>query len=59
MDDKLARVKTLIEQREAIDAELSGLIVGYNGRKQQKCSSCGSTDHNARACPTRSTTPSP
>lgn len=53
MDDKLARVRELIEAREKIDAELSTLIVGYEGRKKQRCGHCGAEGHNAKTCPSR------
>lgn len=50
MEDKLGRLKDLIEKREAIDAELATLIVGYE-RKKQKCSVCQQEGHTARTCP--------
>lgn len=53
MDDKLTRVKELIDAREKIDAELAGLIVGYGTRKIQKCGACGAEGHNAKTCPTK------
>ena len=45
------RIKQLISQREAIDAELVTIVTG--GRKERKppqCSKCGSIDHTARNC---------
>jgi len=50
------RMKQLIAQREAIDAELV-TIVTKNGasknRKAASCSVCDSPDHTARNCPTK------
>lgn len=51
-DDRLSRIKTLIEQRETIDAELAGLI-GEAPRKIQRCSVCNLEGHSARTCPTK------
>jgi hypothetical protein len=49
----IERMKDLIIQREAIDAELVTLVTGA-GKKERKsltCSICGGTDHTARTCP--------
>ena len=46
------RIRQLIDQRDAIDAELKDLIGGGSReRKPQKCSICGDTFHSARTCP--------
>jgi Zinc knuckle len=53
MDSRLARIKELIEQKEAIDSELESLIAGESVkiRKTKTCSSCGTEGHTARTCP--------
>jgi hypothetical protein len=50
LDAKIARVKTLIAQREEIDAELAHLIAGTLERKPKKCARCGGDGHTARSC---------
>lgn len=52
MEEKLARIKALITQREEIDAELAGLIGGFEKRKP-RCSVCNEPGHRATACPTK------
>jgi hypothetical protein len=51
VEAKLARLKELINQREAIDSEL-GQILGIEKkeRKAQVCSKCGQEGHSARTC---------
>jgi hypothetical protein len=46
------RMKDLIAQREAIDAELVTLVTGTSKkeRKSLTCSICSGTDHTARTC---------
>lgn len=47
------RLKELINQREAIDAEIVA-TVGVSPlkvRKELHCSKCGSAEHTARTCP--------
>jgi hypothetical protein len=51
LDAKIARVKTLIAQREEIDAELAQLLAGTLERKPKKCTRCGGQGHTARNCP--------
>ena len=50
LDAKITRAKTLIAQREAIDAELSQLLAGTLERKPKKCAKCGEEGHTARNC---------
>ena len=50
LDAKIERVKTLIAQREEIDAELSQLLAGTLERKAKKCTKCGGEGHTARSC---------
>jgi hypothetical protein len=51
IDDRIARVKELIQKREDIDAELAGLF-GLSSRvkKSTRCSKCGEDGHNAKTC---------
>ena len=61
MDDKLSRIKQLIELKEQTDAELFALIGGgdfqpASQRKPQECSLCKAagrdgTGHTSRTCP--------
>jgi hypothetical protein len=45
MEAKLARLKDLITQREAIDTELGQMLgVEKKERKPQACSKCGSAE---------------
>ena len=51
IDDKITRVKELIQKREEIDTELAdmfGLVV--RGKKSLRCSKCGAEGHNAKTC---------
>lgn len=52
MDERLTRIKTLIGEIEEKETELNGLIGGAPTRTRaaQKCSKCGSSEHNARNC---------
>jgi hypothetical protein len=51
IDERIARVKDLIQKREEIDAELAGMF-GLVGRvkKPLRCSKCGEEGHNAKTC---------
>ena len=51
VDERIARVKELIQKREEIDAELAGMF-GVAGRvkKPLRCSKCGGEGHNAKTC---------
>jgi hypothetical protein len=54
MDNRLSRIKQLIELKEQTDAELETLIGGGSyERRKVKCSVCGIEGHTARTCPTR------
>lgn len=56
MDERLTRIKDLIETKERVDAELEELIGGSlekRKRSPQKCSSCEQEGHTARNCPTK------
>ena len=51
LDDTINRVKQLIEQRAAIDAELAGIFGGQAPQKRTvTCSKCGEPGHTARSC---------
>lgn len=51
IDEKIARVKELIQKREEIDAELEGML-GLTARvkKTARCTKCGGEGHNAKTC---------
>jgi hypothetical protein len=51
MDIDINRIKELITKREEIDQELASMFNGTKERKPQRCSKCGSDQHNARSCP--------
>jgi hypothetical protein len=52
MDDKLTRIKQLIELKEQTDAELETLIGGgAYAKKKVTCSICNTEGHTARTCP--------
>jgi hypothetical protein len=52
IETQIARVKELISQREAIDAELSAMLgIEPKARKIQRCSICNGEGHSARTCP--------
>ncbi len=52
IDDRIARVKDLIQKREEIDSELAGLFgIAVKARKTLRCSKCGDEGHNAKTCP--------
>lgn len=50
--EKLTRATELLQQRDTIDAELRSIFgeVVDHPAKQRKCSKCGQTGHQARAC---------
>ena len=54
MDERLARIKYLIEQKEQTDTELETLIAGGTlnaaKRKKQTCGNCHQEGHTARTC---------
>jgi hypothetical protein len=52
IDDRIARVKDLIQNREEIDSELAGLFgITVKAKKTLRCSKCGDEGHNAKTCP--------
>ena len=52
MEQKLTRIKQLIELKEQTDAELETLIGGATyAKKKVTCSICGTEGHTARTCP--------
>jgi hypothetical protein len=53
LDAKLARIKELIEQKDAIHSELERLIAGAPLKqvKVRVCTNCGAEGHPARSCP--------
>jgi hypothetical protein len=52
IDDRIARVKDLIQKREEIDKELAGLFgITVKSKKTLRCSKCGEEGHNAKTCP--------
>jgi hypothetical protein len=58
MDEKLSRIRELIELKEKTDTELAALIGGgqlpeARQRKPQACSLCHAEGHTARTCPTK------
>jgi hypothetical protein len=51
IDDKITRVKSLIEKREEIDAELADMFgINIRTKKTLRCSKCGIEGHNAKTC---------
>jgi hypothetical protein len=49
IDDRITRVKVLIQKREEIDTELANLF-GIKAKKMLRCSKCGEEGHNAKTC---------
>jgi hypothetical protein len=49
------KLRELLDQRDAIDAEITGIVTGgeKKTRAPQKCGHCGSEGHSARTCPTK------
>jgi hypothetical protein len=51
IDERISRVKDLIQKREEIDAELAGLFgLAARVKKALRCSKCGEEGHNAKTC---------
>ena len=51
IDEKIVRVKDLIQRREEIDAKLAGLFgISVKAKKTLRCSKCGEEGHNAKTC---------
>jgi hypothetical protein len=60
MDDRLHRIRELIDLKEKTDAELDSLISGgtvEKARKLQTCGKCGAEGHTARTCPQNTQAP--
>jgi zinc knuckle protein len=56
LDQRLTRIKDLIETKERVDAELEELIGGSlekRKRSPQKGSNCEQEGHTARNCPAK------
>jgi hypothetical protein len=56
LDERLMRIKDLIETKERVDAELEELIGGPSERRKrapQKCSNCEEEGHTVRNCPNK------
>ena len=56
LDERIARVKELIAQREEIDAELMSLLNidrrETEPKPSRRCSKCGEAGHRATTCST-------
>ena len=46
------RIRQLLDQRDAIDAELASCFTG-NAKKEITCGKCKAIGHTARTCPQR------
>jgi hypothetical protein len=56
LDERLTRIKDLIETKERVDAELEELIGGSPEKRKrapQKCGACDQEGHTARNCPNK------
>jgi hypothetical protein len=55
LDERLTRIKDLIETKERVDAELEELIGGSPEKRRapQKCGTCEQEGHTARNCPAK------
>ncbi len=51
MDERLTRIRTLIDEIDNRERELNSLMAGGAARRPQKCSKCGQEGHSARTCP--------
>jgi hypothetical protein len=51
IDERIARVKDLIQKWEEIDAGLAGMFdLTVLGKTALRCSKCGAEGHNAKTC---------
>lgn len=57
MDDRLVRIRDLIDLKDKTDAELETLIGGgdVKPKKTITCSHCNQSGHTARTCPDKPT----
>lgn len=54
MDIDTARIRELLDKRDAIDREImETLLSGSPTKKPVKCGSCGEENHTARTCPSK------
>jgi hypothetical protein len=54
IDDRIVRVKDLIQKREEIDTALAGLFgITVKAKKTLRWSKCGDEGHNAKTCPSQ------
>lgn len=53
MDLDTARIRQLLDKRDAIDEEIRAAIGGE--KKAVTCSGCGASGHTLRSCPQRTT----
>lgn len=54
MEDRVARIRDLIERRDTIDEELAALLgvpPEPRQRKVRRCRKCGELGHLAKSCP--------
>jgi hypothetical protein len=59
MDERISRVKDLIQKREEVDAELAGLFgISVKTKKTLRCSKCGEEGHNTKTCSSQQQQPS-
>lgn len=52
-DIDTARVRELLDQRDAIDRELLAIFSGQAAKKPIRCGECSEEGHSARTCPKR------
>lgn len=51
MDINTQKIRELLDQRDAIDAQIAEMFTGTTKvRKEQRCGTCGETGHQSRTC---------
>lgn len=50
MDIDTAKIRTLLDKRDELDAELAALFAGTTIKKTITCSNCREPGHSARSC---------